>query len=405
MKIVQINAVYEFSSTGRTTRELHTYLRESGHQSYVFCNNKSDINNNIYKIGTYWEYKLHRFLGCLFGLQGYFSFVRTYWMIKKLRAIDPDVVVLRNLHSNSTQLPMILNYLRKMDVPTVIVLHDCWMFTGFCTYYTKDNCYKWKQGCYKCPLIKGKKNSWIFDTSSWVYNNKKKHLTQLKKLAVIGVSVWVANEARMSFLKDSMIIKSIYNWIDLNVFRPVDASALRNRLHLNPNDFVILGVAQQWSEAKGLSYYYHVAEKYTDIRIVMVGGFNKVPLPNMIAVGSLTSTSELAEYYSLADVFLNFTQQETFGKVTAEAISCGTPVIVNNNTASPELVGDCGIVIPNNDLESCYKAISVIKERGKEFYKNRCRERAIKLFDKEKQLKKYNQLFEELSSLKNLQDA
>ena len=40
MKIVQINAVYEYSSTGRTTMEMHEYLRSIGVESHVFCTNK-----------------------------------------------------------------------------------------------------------------------------------------------------------------------------------------------------------------------------------------------------------------------------------------------------------------------------------------------------------------------------
>ena len=36
MKIVQINAVYEYSSTGRTTREMHLSLIDRGVDSYVF---------------------------------------------------------------------------------------------------------------------------------------------------------------------------------------------------------------------------------------------------------------------------------------------------------------------------------------------------------------------------------
>lgn len=57
---------------------------------------------------------------------------------------------------------------------------------------------------------------------------------------------------------------------------------------------------------------------------------------NIIAVGILSGLRELAEHYSMADVFLNPSVQETFGKVSAEALACGTPIIANNATANPE---------------------------------------------------------------------
>lgn len=37
MKIIQINAVYKFASTGRTTMEMHEYCLQHGIESHVFC--------------------------------------------------------------------------------------------------------------------------------------------------------------------------------------------------------------------------------------------------------------------------------------------------------------------------------------------------------------------------------
>ena len=51
MKIVQINAVYEYSSTGRTTKEMHLSLKDRGIDSYVFCTNKSIPEDKVYLIG------------------------------------------------------------------------------------------------------------------------------------------------------------------------------------------------------------------------------------------------------------------------------------------------------------------------------------------------------------------
>lgn len=52
MKIVQINAVYEYSSTGRIVKELSNYISSKGHESYVFCTNTADSENNIFCVGT-----------------------------------------------------------------------------------------------------------------------------------------------------------------------------------------------------------------------------------------------------------------------------------------------------------------------------------------------------------------
>ena len=60
----------------------------------------------------------------------------------------------------------------------------------------------------------------------------------------------------------------------------------------------------------------------------------------------------------MADVFLNPSVQETFGKTTAEAMSCGTPVIVYNTTACTELVGQgCGKVVGNMEIPEYLSAV------------------------------------------------
>ena len=129
----------------------------------------------------------------------------------------------------------------------------------------------------------------------------------------------------------------------------------------------------------------------------MVGNITeeqKVSLPaNVITPGSLSSKSILSDYYAMADVFINPSVQETFGKVTAEALSCGTPVIANNATANPELVGDCGALVNDNNIDDYSMALNDIISRGKPFYSQKCRQRAEKLFDKNKNMEQYMELF------------
>ena len=152
-----------------------------------------------------------------------------------------------------------------------------------------------------------------------------------------------------------------------------------------------------WSFRKGLEVYIEVAKQMTDIKIVLIGDKPNIKLPsNIITVAPVSSTDILAKYYSMADVLFNFSIQETFGKVAAEALACGTPLIVNNATANPELPGSCGYVVSNNNVEQVLDAIKDIRAKGKDYYKQQCVERAKTLFDKEKNINQYIQLFHEL---------
>ena len=398
MKIVQINACYEYSSTGRTCYELHTYLIEHGIESFKFYSKSQPDSDKYDLIGSWFDHKLHALLSRIIGKQAYFSRFPTYKLLQKLRKIKPDIVILRNFHSNYINLPILAHFLAENDIPTIIVLHDCWFFTGYCCHYTEVGCQKWQNECHHCSLIKKDKASWFFDTTRTVFKDRKKLFEAIPRLAVVGVSDWITNEGRKSPIFHKAIkFERIYNWINLKVFYPRENEDFRIQLGLKDTDFVALGVSMIWSFRKGLEVYIEVAKQMTDIKIVLIGDKPNIKLPsNIITVAPVSSTDILAKYYSMADVLFNFSIQETFGKVAAEALACGTPLIVNNATANPELPGSCGYVVSNNNVDQVLDAIKDIRAKGKDYYKQQCVERAKTLFDKEKNINQYIQLFHEL---------
>lgn len=397
MKVIQINSVYQYSSTGRTVEELHASLKRAGISSFVICENRNDKNNKIYKVGNRIEGKIHALATRLFGLRGYFSWFSTKHIIRLIKKINPDIIILHNLHNNYVQVPKLLKYIARNNIKTIWVLHDCWAYTGGCTHYTIHRCRAWLEGCPKCKFTKRALDSWFFNTSAKLYQDRVRLFGAIDNLSIVGVSDWITNEAGKSFLKDSAKrITRIYNWIDLETFYPRNVQLLREQLSISENRFVVLGVAQTWAEDKGLSHFLNIAKALPEVTFVMVGNLSQEVPSNVISVGVLSNVQLLAEYYSLADVFVNFTQQETFGKVMAEAMACGTPVIVNNNTACPEVVGDCGFVIENNDEKACIEAIYYIREVGKISYSEKCIHRAKVLFSKDVILKQWHNLLEDI---------
>jgi len=232
--------------------------------------------------------------------------------------------------------------------------------------------------------------SWFFDKTTQMLKDKARWFAAIPRLAVVGVSDWITNEAKKSILASAKVITRIYNWIDLDVFKPVDASEMREKLGLGQK-FVLLGVASGWSNAKGLHLFTELAENLPeDMAIVLVGSLNKgTKLPQSILhIKETHDQKQMAELYSMADIFLNLSWEETFGKTTAEAIACGTPAVVFNSTASPEIVGvDCGIIVENPDLTLIQEAINKIKARGKLNYSNACVARARASFSPKQNLK------------------
>lgn len=387
MKVVQINAVYEYSSTGRIVKELHQYLLNQGIDSYVFCCNKHDNINKIFKIGNRIDYIIHSILSHLLGLQGFFSFFSTWKLIRHLKQIAPDVIHLHVLHSNCINLPMLLKFLGRSNIATVITLHDCWYFTGHCCYFIDSQCDKWKTGCGNCPDIRKWNSSWFLDNSKYILKRKKELFSNISNLTVVGVSDWVTNIIPHSILKNAKNILRIYNWIDVDLFRPYNTDKLRSSMGLD-GKFVVISVAQIWSKAKGIDDIIAVARNNQEMLFLLVGHIeNKHELPNnVIALGVISKPQTLAEYYSMSDVFFTPSIRETFGLVTAEAMACGTPVIAYNATATPELVKvGCGYVVEKHDLKRVSDKLHEIKTRGKDNYSHDCRSFVIETFSKQKE--------------------
>ena len=101
MKVLQINAVYNLSSTGRTTTELHLAMLNKGIDSYVaYSKTNKPGDAQLYHIGSPLDVKLHGLFSRISGEQAYFSHLATKKLIKHIDAVSPDVVHLRNLHGN-----------------------------------------------------------------------------------------------------------------------------------------------------------------------------------------------------------------------------------------------------------------------------------------------------------------
>ena len=122
-------------------------------------------------------------------------------------------------------------------------------------------------------------------------------------------------------------------------------------------------------------------------------------IENVVCIESTGLERVLAEYYSAADVFVNLSPEESFGKVSAEALACGTPVVCFDSTANAELVPEgCGYVLPMGDLEGLTEAVKKAADTGREAYSEKCRAFAEREFDKVKQIEKYLKLYEDLTS-------
>lgn len=92
-----------------------------------------------------------------------------------------------------------LTYIAQNNIATVLVLHDSWFYTGKCVYYIECSCNRWKKHCGDCPALKLGNPSFFFDKTEKMLADKKKLFSSIERLAVIGVSQWVTEDAKNRF--------------------------------------------------------------------------------------------------------------------------------------------------------------------------------------------------------------
>jgi glycosyltransferase involved in cell wall biosynthesis len=140
---------------------------------------------------------------------------------------------------------------------------------------------------------------------------------------------------------------------------------------------------------------------YEDVVIVLIGLTKEQikDLPkNIIGIERTENQNELAAYYSMANVFVNPSLAESFGLVTVEAQACGTPVVVFDNSASPELVkNNTGFVVPNGDIDKMIEATLKILSQEKETFSVECRRNVLENYNKNIQLEKYLNLYKTIT--------
>lgn len=397
-KLLQINVTANWGSTGRIAEDIGLLTISQGWDSYIaYGRGIPASRSNLLRIGNDWDMRLHAVQSRLLDNHGLASKNVTRQFVKQVEEIKPDIIHLHNIHGYYLNYPILFDCLSCMEIPVVWTLHDCWFYTGHCAHYSAIKCYRWKSGCYDCPQRRSYPTSLLIERSAKNFQTKKVAFTSLKNLTLVPVSNWLAGDVRQSFLSDCRMVV-IHNGIDVHIFTPrnIQKSALKLE-----NKFLIIGVASVWSTRKGLEDFMRLRKMLSDdFQIVLLGLTDKQikALPRgIVGINRTNSVEELADYYSVADVFVNPTWEDNFPTTNIEALACGTPVITYRTGGSVEAVSQgTGMIVEQGDLEGLSNAVQYICKKGKEMFQNVCRERAVKYFNKNDRYREYLELYNQL---------
>ena len=406
-KILQINQVYYEKSTGRTCYELSEFANGRDDCCFevftAYGRGKKNKDYHLYRIGNNISYYLHNLLSRLTGLEGFFSFFSTKRLIRWIKQIKPDIIHLRNLHGHYLNLNILFNFLKTFEKPIIFSLHDFWMFTGHCPYPILNNCKKNETICCRCPSLRTYPKSWFFDTSKIIFKKKKEWVSSLKRIYILGVSKWTIETISKTYVFSKAIkTKYVYNWVDLNVYNncPLLPSPYTNNI-FNSKKIVLVCSANWEEKSQKFSDFLYMVKHLSNICSFAVVGkvdfnvdkYSDLPIK---FYGFVKDKLNLAPFYCYADVYAHLSRGDTFGKVIAESMSCGTPIVAFNTTALTELVtNNVGVLIDNYDLEAFANAIENVCVNKNKFSKE-CLKRAKSLFDMNNNIEQLIQFYDEI---------
>ena len=401
-RLLQINPVVRLNtSTGRIMKEIGEIAMAAGWESYIAYSGARDgvpqHSSQLVPVGNKLDLAVHAVATRLFDAHGLVSRRATKQLIRRIKEIDPDIIHIHNVHGYWLNYPLLCQYLRESGKPVIWTVHDCWLYTGHCYYYSAARCDKWQTGCGHCPQKRTFPATWVFDRSARNWRIKQRVFGSLERLTIVPVSDWIRQEMAHSFLADKPF-RVIHNGIDLDVFHPAEPGAER------PAGTVILGVATLWHEEKGVRDFIDLAGRLHDgEHLVLVGRMSeeqRAAFPAGVEFIERTeNVAKLAALYAQATAFVNPTWQDNYPTVNLEAIACGTPVVTYRTGGSVEAVtAGTGFVVEQGDVQGLLDRVRELAAEDRKAVTERCRAHALQHFSKQERYQDYIRLYESLAT-------
>ena len=204
-------------------------------------------------------------------------------------------------------------------------------------------------------------------------------------------------------------IEVIYNFIDLDIYKPQPSDVFRQ--HIAPNGEKGLVHTSNFRPVKRVPDTIRILEKVkkeVPAKLVLVGdGPDRSECERLAReldihkdVIFLGKQDALAEILNAADIFLMPSQSESFGLSALEAMACGKPVISSSVGGLPELVihNETGYIAEIGDVErmSKYAVDLLTNEKKYNIFAKNSLDRAVNHFDKALVLPKYIEYYEKI---------
>ncbi|MEG0472616.1 MAG: N-acetyl-alpha-D-glucosaminyl L-malate synthase BshA [Solibacillus sp.] len=207
-------------------------------------------------------------------------------------------------------------------------------------------------------------------------------------------------------------IEAIYNFVDGNVFRPVDAGNLKEQFGIGKEERVLIHVSN-FRKIKNLP---DVVESFLKIRdampakLLLVGdGPEKQRVLEIVKESPyecdilfLGKQENITELFAISDLKLLLSEKESFGLVLLEAMACGVPGIGTAIGGIPEVIehGVNGYLVELGDTDAVANyAIELLKDDQKlAVFRQSALDAVQNKFHQDSIIEQYEQIYERLAA-------
>ena len=209
-------------------------------------------------------------------------------------------------------------------------------------------------------------------------------------------------------------IETIYNFVDEEVFHPMDGSKLKQQFGIREDERVLIHI----SNFRKIKNIPDIIDAFMKVReampakLLLVGDgpekhrvMDKLrDMPYKSDVLFLGKQENIAELFSISDLKLLLSEKESFGLVLLEAMACGVPGIGTNIGGIPEVIehGTNGYLVELGDVDAvAHYAIELLSDEDKlaEFRINALEAVQTK-FKSEKIIEQYEKIYEKLAAVR-----
>ena len=316
----------------------------------------------------------------------------------------PGILHLHNLHGAYFDLRALPALVAPQ--PTVVTMHDEWLYTGHCAYTV--GCERWQTGCGSCPHLDVYPALRVDGTAG--NRERKAALYERARLHVVAPSAWLLERAQRSILAPAIAsARVIPNGINLALFSSGDRDGARTQLDL-PHDARVLVFAAQGVRTNPY-------KDFPTLRAALeLVGTTTGPAVVAIALGEqgeeerlgrVTLRSEpfvepeqVTAYLRATDVYVHATRADNHPLAVLEALACGVPVVAARVGGIPEQVtAETGMLVEPNDPKALTRAIEALTddpERRSRMGEAAARDARAR-FGLERQVEAYLDLYRELA--------